>query len=169
MDLLPEIENRQSIRSFTNKSVSKDQIKRIVEAGRRAPSAKNRQPWRFVIITDQSLKEKIKEAAFNQEYVSQAAAIIAACSTNIDYIMPNGQPSHPIDITFAVSFMVLQAVHEDLGTCVVTTFDEQEVKDLLTVPHSMRVIMLLLVGHPAEKPFPESRKSFERVAVYNHW
>lgn len=169
MDLLPEIEQRRSIRSFTNTPLSKEQIKRIVEAGRKAPSAKNRQPWRFIIITDQALKEKIKVAAFNQEYVSQAGAIIAACSTNIDYRMPNGQLSHPVDISFAVSFMMLQAVHEELGTCIVTTFDEQEVKDLLTVPHSMRVVLLLLVGHPDEIPFPESRKSFERIAVFNHW
>ncbi|TFG65044.1 MAG: nitroreductase [Spirochaetales bacterium] len=169
MELLPEIENRQSIRKFTNKTVNKEQLKRIVEAGRRAPSAKNRQPWRFVVITDQELKEKIKVAAFNQEYVSEAGAIIAACSTNIDYRMPNGQLSHPIDISFAMAFMMLQAVHEGLGTCVITTFDEQEVKDMLTVPHSMRVILLLLVGHTAETPFPESRKSFERISVFNHW
>ena len=150
MELLPEISNRQSIRSFTSQPVEDDQIERILEAGRLAPSAKNRQPWRFVVITEESLRNKIKVAAFNQEHVGQAPLIIALCSTNIDYRMPNGQYSYPIDITFAASFMIIQAEHEGLGSCINTTFDETEVKELLTVPYSMKAVMLLLIGHTSD-------------------
>jgi nitroreductase len=169
MELLPEIFNRQSIRSFTSRPVEDDQIKRILEAGRIAPSAKNRQPWRFVVITEESLRNRITEAAFNQEHVGQAPVIIALCSTNIDYRMPNGQYSYPIDITFAASFMVLQAEHEGLGSCVITTFDEIEVKEMLTVPYSMKAVMLLLIGHPSEKTMKEQRKSLDRISAFNHW
>ncbi len=169
MDLLPEILSRQSIKKFKSEPVEKDSLNRILEAGRRAPSAKNRQPWRFIIIDEKDLREKIERAAFGQEHVGQAPIIIAACSTNIDYVMPNGQLSYPIDITFAVSFMMLQAEHEGLGTCVITTYDEREIKELLTVPYSMKVVMLLLVGHPQERPFPESRKPIKRICSYNHW
>jgi len=83
--------------------------------------------------------------------------------------MPNGQLSYPIDTSFAVSFMMLQAVREGLGTSIVTTFDEQEVKDIITVPYSMRVVMLLLVGHAAEEPDPMPRKALRRIVSYNHW
>jgi nitroreductase len=169
MELLPEIFNRQSIRSFTSRPVEDDQIERILEAGRIAPSAKNRQPWRFVVITEESLRNRVTEAAFNQEHVGQAPVIIALCSTNIDYRMPNGQYSYPIDITFAASFMVLQAEHEGLGSCVITTFDEIEVKEMLTVPYSMKTVMLLLIGHPAEKTMKEQRKSLDRISAFNHW
>jgi len=169
MDILPEIETRQSIRSFENKPLTKEIVERILEAGRKAPSAKNRQPWRFVIIDRQDLKEKIQQAAFGQEYISQAGIIIAGCSTNVDYRMPNGQLSHPVDISFSMSFMMLQAVREGLGTCIVTTFDEQEVKELLTVPYSMKVVMLLAVGYAKEKPLPELRKSLKRITSFNHW
>ncbi len=169
MELLPEIFNRQSIRSFTSSPVEDDQIKRILEAGRIAPSAKNRQPWRFVVITEESLRNRITEAAFNQEHVGQAPVIIALCSTNIDYRMPNGQYSYPIDITFAASFMVLQAEHEGLGSCIITTFDEIEVKEMLTVPYSMKAVMLLLIGHPLEKTMKEQRKSLDRISAFNHW
>ncbi len=169
MEIMPEIKTRHSIRKFENKPINRTMLERILDAGRSAPSAKNRQPWRFIVIEKEDLKKKVQTAAFGQEYVGQAGAIIAGCSTNIDYRMPNGQLSHPVDITFAISFMMLQAIHEDLGTCIVTTFDEQEVKELLSVPYSMKVIMLLLVGYPAEEPLPETRKSLNRVTAFNHW
>ena len=169
MSLLPEIENRQSIKSFSDKPVAKEKLANILEAGRKAPSAKNRQPWRFVVIDDPEIRKKVETAAFGQEHVGQAPVIIAACTTNIDYLMPNGQISYPIDIAISVSFMMIQAQAEELGTCIVSTYDEQEIKDILTVPYSMRVVMLLLVGYPEEIPFPVQRKSLKRISSNNHW
>ena len=169
MSLLPEIENRQSIKSFSDKPVAKEKLANILEAGRKAPSANNRQPWRFVVIDDPEIRKKVETAAFGQEHVGQAPVIIAACTTNIDYLMPNGQISYPIDIAISVSFMMIQAQAEELGTCIVSTYDEQEIKDILTVPYSMRVVMLLLVGYPEEIPFPVQRKSLKRISSNNHW
>ena len=70
MALLPEIENRVSVRSFTDEAVSAEQLERVLDAGRRAPSAKNRQAWRFVVVQKPDLRERIRDAAFGQEYVS---------------------------------------------------------------------------------------------------
>ncbi|RPJ06975.1 MAG: nitroreductase [Spirochaetaceae bacterium] len=169
MELLPEIQVRKSIRQFMKDAVPKDVMSRILEAGARAPSAKNRQEWRFVVVQKEDIRKKIQDAAFGQDYVGQAPAIIAACTTNIDYRMPNGHLSFPVDLTFGVSFMMFQAVHEGLGTCCITTFDEQEVKEILTVPFSMRVVMLLLVGYPAGEPEETTRKPLKRVISYEHW
>lgn len=169
MGLLPQIDNRQSAKSFIDRPVDKEELERILEAGRRAPSAKNRQPWRFIVVDNVDVHKRLESAAFGQEHVAQAPIIIAACTTNIDYRMPNGQMSYPIDVAVAVSFMMIQAEAEGLGSCVVTTFDEQEVKDILTVPHKMRIVMLLLVGHPGEYALPTQRKAMHRVVSYNHW
>jgi nitroreductase len=169
MALLPEIEGRVSVRSFTDEPVTEAQLARIVEAGRLAPSAKNRQSWRFVVIEDSTVRASIREAAFGQEYVGQAPVIIALCTTNIEYKMPNGQLSYPIDLSMAASFMMLQAVHEGLGTCLVTTFREEEVKSLLTVPYSMRIVMLLTIGHSMENLEKSSRLPEERIVSHNHW
>ena len=166
---MPEISNRQSIRLFTDATVEKVELQSILEAGRNAPSAKNRQPWRFIVVDDAVVRSKIQDAAFGQEHVGSAPIIIAGCTTNIDYRMPNGLMSFPIDIAIAVSFMTIQAEAEGLGTCIVTTFDEQELKEILTIPYSMRVVMLLLVGHPAEKSLPSQRKPLKRIVSYNHW
>jgi len=169
MEVMPEIVQRRSVRSFTTQPVDKDQVERIIEAGRLAPSAKNRQEWRFVCIQKKETRQKMMEAAFGQDHVGQAPVIIAVCTTNIDYRMPNGQASYPIDLAFAASHMVLQAVHEGLGTCCITTFDEQEVREILTVPFSMRVVLLILMGHAEETPEPTPRKSLKLVSARDHW
>jgi len=169
MGVIPEILDRRSIRSFKPDPVEKDKLERVLEAGRLAPSAKNRQEWRFVVIQKKEIRERIKEAAFNQEHVGQAPVIIAACTTNVGYTMPNGQLSYPVDISFAVSYMTLQAVREGLGSCCVTTFDEQEVVELLTIPYSMRVVLLLLLGYCAETPEPSPRKRLKSIVSYDHW
>jgi len=169
MQVIPEILNRKSIMDFKSDPIGKDKLENILEAGRMAPSAKNRQEWRFIVVTDKKKQDKIKEAAFGQEHVGQAPVIIVACTTNIDYRMPNGQVAYPIDLTFPVSFMMIQAVHEGLGTCCITTYDEQEIRELLSVPYSMRVVMLLLVGYAESEPEPAPRKTFRQVFSYNHW
>ena len=135
MDLLPEIARRVSIREYSDEPLENEQVERIMEAGRRAPSAKNRQAWRFVVVRDADMRKSLEAAAFGQEYIGQAPVTIALCTTNVEYKMPNGQWSYPIDLAFAASFMMLQAEHEGLGSCVVTTFKEEEVKNLLTVPY----------------------------------
>jgi nitroreductase len=169
MDILPEIVHRRSVRSFTSQPMEKDQIERILEAGRLAPSAKNRQEWRFIVIQKKETRQRIMEAAFGQEHVGQAPAIVAVCTTNIDYRMPNGQLSYPIDLAFASAHIVLQAVHEGLGTCCITTFDEQEVREILTAPFSMRVVMLILLGHAESEPEPTARKSLKQISARDHW
>jgi nitroreductase len=169
MEVMPEILQRRSVRSFTSQPVEKDQIERIIEAGRLAPSAKNRQEWRFIHIQKKEIRQKMMEAAFGQDHVGQAPVIIAVCTTNIDYRMPNGQASYPIDLAFAASQMVLQAVHEGLGTCCITTFDEQEVRDVLTAPFSMRIVLLILIGYANETPEPTPRKSLKLVSAKDHW
>ncbi|MFP4113004.1 MAG: nitroreductase family protein [Spirochaetota bacterium] len=169
MGLLPEIEKRASVRSYTDEPVSQEALDRILEAGRLAPSAKNRQSWRFVVVTDSDARARMQDAAFGQDYVGTAPVVIALCTTNIEYKMPNGQLSYPIDISVAASFMMLQAAHEDLGSCIVTTFREDDVKSLLTVPYSMRVVMLLVLGHPAATTQPLGRLPMDRIVSYNHW
>jgi nitroreductase len=82
MEVMPEIVQRHSVRAFTSQPIDKDQVERIIEAGRLAPSAKNRQEWRFVHIQKKETRQKMMEAAFGQDYVGQAPLIIAVCTTN---------------------------------------------------------------------------------------
>jgi len=169
MALLEAILRRRSIQRFLPKAVEKDKLERVLEAGRLAPSAKNRQEWRFVVLQKPALREKVKEAAFGDEKGAQAPAIIALCTTNVDYLMPNGQLSYPIDLAFAAAFMTLQASAEGLGSCCLSTYDEAAIAELIGVPFSMRVVLLLLVGYPEQVPEPTARKPLKRIVGYEHW
>lgn len=169
MALLPHIEHRVTIRNFTNEVVNQKSLDAILEAARLAPSAKNRQPWRFIVVQDSEVRGQIQNAAYNEPHVSSAPVLIAACTTNVDYRMPNGQTSYPIDIATAVAFMMIQAEEEKLGSSIVTTFDETLVKEILSVPHSMRVVMLLALGHPEHRPMRPPRRSADQIISYNHW
>ncbi len=169
MELLSEIQSRKTVRSFLPEPIEENSLDRILDAGRLAPSAKNRQPWRFIVIQDRELKEKLKEAAYGDERFEQAPAAVAACTTNIGYKMPNGELSYPIDISFAVSYMMLQAEHEKLGTALITTYQEDKIKNLLTIPYTMKVVMILLIGKPVQDHNQSVRLPKNRVVAYDHW
>ncbi len=168
-DILPSIQNRFSAKSFLDKEIEDDILDRILEAGRLAPSAKNRQPWRFVVVREHQHRQKIAHAAYNEPWLIQAPVHVAVCSTNIDYKTPNGQLAYPIDLSFAASFMVLQAVHEGLACSINTTFDETEVRELLTVPYGMRIVLLLILGYSDDKPKERDRLPKGRIVSYEHW
>ncbi|MDC7241751.1 MAG: nitroreductase family protein, partial [Spirochaetales bacterium] len=108
--------NRVTADSFLDEPIPEESLNNILDAGRIAPSAKNRQPWRFIVLEDAEVRKKIKECAYGDDRFSQAPVAIAACTTNIGYRMPNGELSYPVDLTFALSFMMLQAEHEGMGT-----------------------------------------------------
>ncbi len=146
MDVFEAIKSRRSIRVFEKNEVKEEKLARVLEAGRLAPSARNMQEWRFVVVRDKALRGKLAEAAHNQYFVAQAPVVIVGCGTITDYVMGCGQLSYPIDVAIAMTQMTLQAVEEGLGTCWVCAFDEEQVKSLLNIPAKSRVVALLPVG-----------------------
>lgn len=169
MELLREISDWVSASKFTEEDVEQAALDRIVEAARRAPSAKNRQPWRLVVARNSDVRKALYDSAFGEERVGQAPVIMALCTTNMDYRMPNGEQAYPIDIGIASAFLMLQARAEGLGARAITTYDEPRVREILTVPHLMRVVLLVLVGHTAEDSMQKQRRPLKQIVSYNHW
>ncbi|QEN05522.1 nitroreductase [Thiospirochaeta perfilievii] len=170
MAVIDLIKGRSSCRNFSDKSIDESIVNSIVEAGRLAPSAKNRQPWRFIIISEENRKNRLLEACFGADVIKTADKIVAVCTTNINYVMPNGQNAHDMDLSIATSFMMLQAEHEGLGSCIVTTYNEEMIRELLTVPFSMRVYCLLALGYKGDTAeIKKERKSFQDVHNMEHW
>jgi nitroreductase len=169
MGVMPEISGRYSCKDFLDKSLTPDQLAALVDAARLAPSAKNRQAWRFVAVTRKDLRERITEACYGQEHVAKAPCLIACCTTNIDYKMPNGQLSYPVDLGIAGAFVMLQATHLGLGSCAITTFNEELVRQILTMPYLMKIVMMVAVGHPADHQPERHRLPLGRVYSENSW
>lgn len=163
MDVMTAIQARRSIRVFEKRDVEEEKLARVLEAGRLAPSARNMQEWKFVVIRDKVARKRLMAAAKNQTFVAQAPVVIVGCGTITDYTMSCGQLSYPVDVAIAMTQMTLQAVAEGLGTCWVCAFDEDEVAALLGIPDGVRVVALLPLGYPGEEPAPRSRRGAAEI------
>jgi nitroreductase len=169
MELMEAIRSRRSIRKYQDRSVEPDRLMRVLDAGRIAPSAKNLQDWKFIVVKDADKRRRLSEAAMGQPWVAAAPVVIAACATKPDNIMPCGQRCYPIDLSIALDHMSLAAVAEGLGTCWIGAFYEDLVKEILGVPAEMRVTSMMTLGYPAESPAARPRKKLEDVVVYDGW
>jgi nitroreductase len=158
MDVLEAIRTRRSIRKFRPKPIPDEKLKTILEAGRLAPSAGNRQPWFFVVVKDPERKKALAMAAGNQTFIADAGVIIVALGD------PEASPRwFRQDPMIAVEHMVLAATGLGYGTCWIGAFDEEEVKRLLRVPNELTVIGLLPIGFPNESPLSRPRKPLKEI------
>ncbi|HEC69523.1 MAG TPA: nitroreductase [Candidatus Omnitrophica bacterium] len=169
MDIFEAIKKRRSIRKYKDKQVEEEKILKILESARLAPSAKNLQEWRFIVVRDKEKRKKLSEAARNQKFVEEAPVVIVCCAETDEYRMTCGQLSYPIDVAIAVEHMVLTAVEEGLGTCWIGAFYEDRVKEILNIPEEIKVVELLTLGYPDEEPPSRSRLSLEDIVKWENW
>jgi len=165
MDLFEAIEKRRSIRSYKPDTIPSEHLKKILEAARLAPSGKNRQPWRFVVVKEPDRKKKLAKASMNQMFIAEADVVIVALSDPTVYSSAGIRRRIPYlqDPMIAIEHMVLAATALGYGTCWIGAFNEEEVKQIVNAPKELVVIALLPIGVPNENPQPRPRKSFEEI------
>ena len=168
MDIFEAIKKRYSCRAYLDKAIEADKLARVLEAARLAPSARNFQDWRFVVVTDAEARAKLAEAANNQKHVGTAPAVLVACSTR-DHVMRCGQPVGPIDVAIALEHIALQAVAEGLATCWIGSFYPDKVRPILGMPNDTAIIELMTIGYPADRQPPPKREPIENIVCYEKW
>jgi nitroreductase len=169
MEVFEAISDRRSIRKYKNIEIEDEKLDKIMEAARIAPSAANRQEWKFILVKEDETREKLVNAAHGQKFVAQASATIVACSTESERIMPCGQYAYTVDLSIAVSFMILQATELGLGTCWLGAFDENEVKKVLNIPDEIRVPAMFTVGYADEIPAARPRKDLNKIVCFEEY
>jgi nitroreductase len=177
--MLELMNSRQSERSYTEKIVEKEKIERIVEAGRLAPSACNGQPWKFIIVDEPELRLKVADATKSEvlkmnSFVHQAPVLIVIVREKSNFTSRAGdlfwkRDYSLIDIGIATASMVYQASAEGLGTCIIGWFDEKKIRELLSIPGSKRVELVLTVGYTSNTLRKKIRKSPADVTSYNRY
>ena len=167
--VLEAIKKRQSVRSYQDKEIPEEILQQILEAGRLAPSAKNTQSWKFIVVKDENLRKKLIPACKDQKFVGEASVVIAGCATNPDYIMSNGEHAYSIDLAIALDHMSLEAASLGLGTCWIGAFYQDQVKEILNVPEDVRIVSLMPVGYPKELGSKTGRKSLSEIICYNKY
>jgi nitroreductase len=174
------VSNRQSVRSYKPDIIEKEKINRIIEAGRLSPSACNAQPWKFIVVDNPELKNKIADATSNSiiginHFTKQAPVHIVIVMESANFNSKFGSfmknKTLPlIDIGIAASQICLQATAEGLGTCILGWFNETSVKKLLNIPRGKRPILIITLGYPSDNELREKRrKSFDEVVSNNKY
>lgn len=153
--MLDAIKNRHSVRSYKNNPLAKESLEPLVEALRLAPSGNNEQAWKFIVITGDKRQEVA--LACDQDFVAEAPVLVVALSekSKDDYNM-----------AFAVDHLLLEATHQGLGTCVIRSFTEQQVKDVLNISDNYYVFAIVTVGYPLAEIQANTRKSLDEVVCW---
>ncbi|HID55036.1 TPA: nitroreductase [Candidatus Poribacteria bacterium] len=158
MDTVETILKRRSIRRYKREPIPEEDLRKILECGRQAPSAANRQPWHFIVTREPDLKAKLAEACNGQMWIADADVILTAVG------LPSvNQKWYQVDVAIAMQNMILAATSLGYGTCWIGAFQKDKVKELLGIPEDMDVIALTPIGVPDQSPGPRSRKSPEEV------
>jgi len=166
MDFLDLCRMRRSIRSYKPDPIPEEKLEYVLEAGRLAPSWKNNQCWRFVVVTDEGKRRAIS----GREWHAEAPVIIVGCAYPELSGSKFDQQYYMLDMGIAMEHMVLAAAEQGLGTCWIGgQFDEPTVKRTLGIPDGVRVVALIPLGYPAETPGPKDRKPMGEIVSHEEW
>jgi len=151
MDVMEAIRCRRSVRRYSDRPIPEDVLNEMREALRLAPSACNNQPWRFVFVTEASLRKDLAEACNGQAFVGEAPVVVAGVGLPDRAYgrMGGSRSSVEVDVAIALDHLTLAAAARGLGTCWIGAFDEAAVGRLLGAPRPARVVALTPLGYPA--------------------
>jgi len=180
-ELLELFNTRQSVRAYdTSKPVPKEIVLNCIDAARLAPSACNAQPWKFIVVDDPDLKNKLADLTSSKilgmnHFTKQAQAHVVIIREKANFSSSVGQvlkdKEYPlIDIGIATIQFCLQATAHGLGTCIVGWFNEKGVRDLLDVPRNKRVELIITLGYPASDDIRRKiRKDISEILSFNKY
>lgn len=166
--LMNLLKSRRSIRRYRPDPVPDEMVEQLLEAGRWAPSASNRQPWQFIVIRDETIRKQVAQHAayyfVRWAHVEEAPLLIVLCGDARSRVYR--QFLHE-DIGLAGAQIMLQAKALGLGTCWIGGLDRKAIAAILQVPEHLEVVGLLTVGFPAEDPPPPPRKPLAEIVHYD--
>jgi len=166
MELHEAIRTRYSVRAYQDKPVEQAVLDKILEAARLAPSGSNRQPWKFVVVRDEATRKRLAVACHDQTFIGTAPVVIAGVGVLPGRVMACNVPGDPVDVAIAMEHVALAATAEGLGTCWIGAFDQEQVRTLLGVPTTAKVIEVMALGYPADKPPAKKRKAIDEIVNY---
>ncbi|HDJ04785.1 nitroreductase family protein [Candidatus Bathyarchaeota archaeon] len=173
MDLFEAIESRRSIRAYTGEDVSEDDVRRLIDAARKAPSAGNIQPWEFIVVRKPEIKRKLASAALNQTFIEEAPVVIVVCADTERSWRGYGSRGAELyciqDTAAAIENLLLASCALGLGACWVGAFHEEGVRKALEIPEGVRPVAIIPVGHPAERPKPRPKRPLEEIIHYERY
>ena len=175
LDFFTLAQKRESCRDFQNIRPSKEQLVKCIEAARLSPSACNSQPWKFIVINDETVSPKIarctQDMGFNK-FTSDCPALIVVCEDKANLAAKFGgamkdQKFAPIDIGLAVAHICYAATEQGLSTCILGWLNEKKIIETLGLDKDTKIRLVIAIGYASDKPLREKkRKPLEKIMTY---
>ncbi len=171
METWEAITSRRNVRSFSDEPISAEHLDRILEAGRRTPSAMNRQPWDFVVVTERAQLEELAAVWQGAGHVATSAATVALVTTTEEDDRMGELNQY--DLGQATMAIMLAAADLGIGTAHAAVGDQELARKLLGFPEDQFCAYLLALGYPADRPLTRirqpSRRPFDDVVHRGRW
>ena len=172
------LRGRRSIRRFLPAPVEPEKLRACLEAARIAPSAHNVQPWRFIVVDDPDLKERLTSVAFSgiysaSKFAAQAPVLLVILAKPAGGVVRlgskiQGVPYFLLDIGIAGEHVILQAEELGLASCWMGWFDYRQVRKVLAIPRAFKVVAMMPLGYAEKRPQREPpRKAFDDIVAFN--
>ncbi len=179
MDAISCIKTRRSVRRYTEEVITKEQFEQIVDSARYAPTWKNSQTLRYVLVTDRALIDKIKDEALlgfegNIKTLASTSSLVVLTQVNGrcgyerdgSFSTSKGTGWEMFDAGIAAQTFCLSAHEAGFGTCILGIFDDAKVGEILDIPEGQTVAALIPMGRPKFVPDPVPRKEVSDLVSY---
>ncbi len=164
MDFYEVLKKRRSFRGFdSSKAVPQEALARIMQAVQCAPSACNRQPWRFVVVFNEELKQRIGECYPKSWLVEAPAIVVAMADYSSCWTRLEGTPAAEIDLGIAMEHLVLAAAAEGLGTCWICAFEKSRMNEVMQISAPWSVEAITPLGYANAEPRDLKYKAIEDI------
>lgn len=171
MDTWDAITSRRQVRSFTDQSIPDAVLRRILEGARLSPSGSNRQPWDFVVVSDQEQKTRLSA-------VWQGAAFTAGAANVVAFVQPHSDDErmglmNRFDLGQAALQLAVVAADQGVGSGLASCRDQDLAREVLGLPHDRFVAILVALGYPQDRPLTPiknlDRRPFDEVVHFDEW
>ena len=170
MDFQELIRARYSCRAYRSDPIAEDQLAQVLEAGRLAPTADNRQPFRLVVIRTAGREQELQRV-YGKDWFVQAPLVIAACGVPAENWVrkQDGKNYNDVDVAIVMDHLILAAADLGLGTCWIAAFDPAAARELLELPEGVEPVAFTPLGHPADAPRQKTRKKSDELVRYERY
>ncbi|MBN1348482.1 nitroreductase family protein [candidate division KSB1 bacterium] len=169
MEFTKLIQARYSVRAYESRQVEKEKLAKVLDAARLAPTAANRQPFRFIVIETKGRESKLKQI-YSAKWFYTAPIVICACAISEKaWTRGDGINYAFVDTTIAMDHLILAAAELGLGTCWIAAFKPEAAREVLGLPENVDVVAFTPLGYPADQPGNKWRKDLSEIVCYEKW
>jgi nitroreductase len=162
---------RYSVRAYKPDPVPDELLAQVLEAGRLAPTAANKQPFRIIVIHTKGREAELRRI-YHREWFTQAPLILCVCTVRAEAwkrAMYDGKSHADVDATIVMDHMVLAATDLGLGTCWIAAFDPAAAREVLGLPPEVEAVLFTPLGFPADQARPKERRPLAELVRYERW